>query len=84
MFTRDVMCTGKVVETQVVARTAIHEYIRIENCVQRTELIDAFIITAFDASIRTKDETAHTTTVLYESTPAQAYKHKGTVARQAH
>ena len=25
MFTRDVMCTGKVVETQVVARTVIHK-----------------------------------------------------------
>jgi len=25
VFTRDVMCTGKVVETQVVARTVIHK-----------------------------------------------------------
>ena len=85
MFTRDVMCTGKEVETQVVAQTAIHEYIRIQNCVQRTEWIDvdAFIIAALDASFRTKDDTAHTTTVLYKSTPAQAYEHKHAVARQA-
>ena len=25
MFTRDVMCTGKVVETQVVEHSAVHE-----------------------------------------------------------
>ena len=25
MFTRDVMCTGKVVETQVVAQTVVHK-----------------------------------------------------------
>ena len=46
--------------------------------------VDAFIITALDASFRTKDDTAHTTTVLYKSTPAQAYEHKCAVARRAH
>ena len=89
------MSTGKVVETQVVARTVIHKNTKLTDGDTRvhsnTKLrtangvydVDAFIVTTLDALFRKKDDAAHTTTVLYKSTPAQAYEHKCAVARRA-
>ena len=48
MFTRDVMCTGKVVETQVVARTVIHKNTKMNTANGGDDnVVVAFVMSVF-------------------------------------
>ena len=51
MFTRDVMCTGKVVETQVVERTVIHKNTKLHTVNGGDDnVIVAFVLSVIGAA----------------------------------